>query len=658
LAYSTIATGTAAAWPGFAQPQQPAATPAGASEATRAAQAQLNLPFGDITDFARARRGIIAALPEPVTIAGPTPRPAWDLSSYAFLPGTESNDAPPTVHPSLWRTAKLNAIHGLFQVAESIWQIRGYDLSVMSIIRGETGWIVIDPLISAETARAAWQDLVLPQLGQRPVTAVVYTHSHIDHYGGVLGILSGEEQQARQVPVLAPAGFLEAAVAENVIAGNAMSRRASYMFGSLLPRGPQGQVDCGIGKAVSAGRPGLIAPTLHVERTGQRLLLDGVELVALLAPESEAPAEFMFWLPQHRAFCAAEEALHCMHNLYSPRGAQYRSGLKWSKYLQAARDLWGDEMEMLFGSHQWPVWGNADCIAHLETQRDLYRVMHDQALRLANHGLSAVEVAERIRMPAALERDWSARGVYGTLRHNARAEVELYLGWFDGNPANLDRLPPSQSAGRYVAFMGGATALLDKARQSFEAGDYRWVAEVVNHLVIAEPSNAPARGLLAAAYEQLGYQAESGPWRNIYLSGAQELRRGPPSLPERPRVGAQLAPLTVEQVLDWLGVRLNAEKAGATRVTLNLALPGEPWVMGVQNGALHASAGRQAAEADATLQLDRVAFNALCIGERRPAQLVQEGGLVIQGDAAKLDDFLALLDWFSPWFDLVPRRSS
>ena len=388
LACSTFAAGTAAAWPSPALPQQSAAAPAGASDVTRAAQAQLSLPFEDTTDFARAQRGFIAALPEPVMVPGPTPRPAWDLSSYAFLPRTESNDAPPTVHPSLWRTAKLNAIHGLFQIAAGIWQIRGYDLSVMSIIRGETGWIVIDPLISAETARAAWQDLVLPQLGQRPVSAVIYTHSHIDHYGGVLGILGREEQQARQVPVLAPAGFLEAAVAENVIAGNAMNRRASFMYGSLLPRGPQGQVDCGIGKAVSAGRPGLIAPTLHAERTDQRLVLDGVELIALLAPESEAPAEFMFWLPQYRAFCAAEDALHCMHNLYSPRGTQYRSGPKWSKYLQAALDLWGGEMEMLFGSHQWPVWGNANCVTHLETQRDLYRVMHDQALRLANHGLS------------------------------------------------------------------------------------------------------------------------------------------------------------------------------------------------------------------------------------------------------------------------------
>lgn len=654
FARSALAAGSVAALP--AQAQQPPAMPGGASAATRAAQAQPGLPFEDTADFARARRGFIAALPDPVRIPGPTPRPAWDLSAYAFLPRTEGNDAPPTVHPSLWRTAKLNAIHGLFRIADGIWQVRGYDLSVMSILRGETGWIVIDPLTSAETARAAWQGLVLPQLGERPVSAIIYTHSHIDHYGGVLGIIGREEAVARKVPVVAPAGFLDAAVAENVIAGNAMDRRAGYMYGLWLPRGPEGQVDAGIGKTVSAGRPGLIAPTLPIERTGQRITLDGVELVALLAPESEAPAEFMFWLPQHRVFCAAEDALHCMHNLYSPRGTQYRSGLKWSKYLQAALDLWGGEMELLFGSHQWPVWGNADCVAHLETQRDLYRVIHDQALRLANHGLGPAEVAERIRLPTALEHDWSTRGVYGTLAQNARAEVELYLGWFDGNPANLNRLPPSQSAARYVDFMGGAAMLLDKARQSFGAGDYRWVAEVVNHLLTAEPGNAAARELLAATYEQLGWQAESAPWRNIYLSGAQELRRGPPDLPPRPRLGAQLAPLRVEQVLDWLGVRLNAEKAGSLRLVLNLALPGEPWVVGVQNGALHASAGRQAAQADATLRLDRAAFNALCMGERTPAQLVQDGRLMIQGDAARLEAFLALLDWFPPWFDLVPRR--
>ena len=375
-----------------------------------------------------------------------------------------------------------------------------------------------------------------------------------------------------------------------------------------------------------------------------------------MAPESEAPAEFMFWLPRHRAFCAAEDALHTMHNLYTPRGAKYRSGLKWSKYLQAALDLWGGEMELLFGSHQWPVWGNAECVAHLETQRDLYRAMHDQALRLANHGMTAAEVAERIRLPAALERSWSARGVYGTLRHNARAQVEMYLGWYDGNPAHLDRLPPSQSAARHVAFMGGGAALLEKARKSFDEGDYRWVAEVVDHLVTAEPGNEAARALLAAAYEQLGFQAESAPWRNIYLSGAQELRRGPPALPPRPRAAAQLAPLTVEQVLDWLGVRLDAGKAGDVRLTLNLALSPEPWVVGVRNGALHASAGRQAARADATLRLDRAAFDALCSGERTPAELVREGRLAIDGDASKLDEFLALLDWFPAGFDLVPRR--
>jgi alkyl sulfatase BDS1-like metallo-beta-lactamase superfamily hydrolase len=654
---AAIAAGAAVGPPAPAQPP-PAAPDGGASAATRAAQARARtaLPPEDGADFARARRGFLAALPEPVTIPGPGPRSAWDLSGYAFLPPGEADDAPPTVHPSLWRAAKLNAIHGLFEVADGIWQVRGYDLSVMSVVRSETGWIVVDPLTSAETARAAWQGLVLPRLGDRPVSAIVYTHSHIDHYGGVLGVVGREEAAARRVPVLAPAGFLEAAADENVIAGNAMSRRAGHMYGSLLPRGPEGQVDAGIGKAVSAGRPGLIAPTLHAERTGQRLALDGVELVALMAPESEAPAEFMFWLPRHRAFCAAEDALHTMHNLYSPRGAKYRSGLKWSKYLQQALELWGGEIEVLFGSHQWPVWGNAECAAHLETQRDLYRAMHDQALRLANHGLAAAEVAERIRLPAALEREWSARGVYGTLKHNARAQVEMHLGWYSGNPAPLDRLPPSQSAANYVAFMGGGAALIEKARKSFDEGDYRWVVEVVDHLVTAEPGNEAARALLAAAYEQLGFQAESAPWRNIYLSGALELRRGPPAPPPRPRVAAQLAPLAVEQVLDWLGVRLDAGKAADARLTLNFALEPEPWVVGVRNGALHASAGRQAARADATLRLGRAAFDALCSGERAPGELVRAGLLAIDGDASKLDEFLALLDRFPPGFDLVPRR--
>lgn len=635
--------------------QQPPAIP-DASAATAAAQAAQALPpFADTADFARARRGFVAALPEPVRIVGAEGRPAWDLTGYGFLPATEGNDAPPTVHPALWRMAKLNAIHGLFEVADGIWQVRGYDLSVMTVIRGRTGWIVLDPLRSAECSRAAWQGLVLPKLGNRPVSAVIYSHSHADHYGGVLGVLSREEAARRKVPVLAPAGFLEAVVDENVIAGNAMGRRAVAMYGMFLPPGPRGQVDAGIGKNLSAGSEGLIAPTVFAERTGERITLDGVELVALLAPESEAPSEFMFWLPASRAFCAAEDALHGQHNLFTPRGAKYRSGLKWSKYLQQALDLWGGQMQVQFGSHHWPVWGNAECVAHLETQRDLYRAIHDQALRLANQGLSAREVAERIRLPEPLAREWSVRGIYGALPVNARAEVESYLGFYDGNPAHLNPLPPSAAAPRYVAAMGGAAWVMAQAQQAFAAGDYRWAAELLNHLLTAEPGHAEARQMLAGSYLQLAYQSESAPWRNIYLWGAAELVRGVPAFPPRAHSGAALAAWSLEQVLDWLGVRLNAERAGAARLAFNLDVAGERWAVGVQNGALHASAGRQAAGAP-TLRCDRATCNALLAGEATPAALVAAGRLTVAGEVAVVERFLGLLDWFELRFPLVPAR--
>jgi alkyl sulfatase BDS1-like metallo-beta-lactamase superfamily hydrolase len=672
LAQAAVAT---TALPATAQQQQqqrpfaPAAPAAGRPSAGQPTEATLRandalrrtLSFDDTRDFEDARRGFVAALPDPVVIRGEGGRPVWDLQQYAFLGTNPQDDAPPTVNPSLWRNAKLNMIHGLFQVVDgSIWQVRGYDLSVMSIIRGDVGWIVVDPFVSAEVARTVWRDLVVPNLGQRPITAVIYTHSHIDHYGGVRGLVEEADVAAGRVKILAPEGFTEAAVAENVIAGNVMGRRASYMYGNLLPKGPSGQIDGGLGKTTSTGTPGLIVPTDLVRETGQKVMLDGVEMVCILAPDSEAPAEFLFFLPRQRALCAAEDATHTMHNLYTLRGAKFRDGLKWSKYLQQALDMFGAEMQVVFASHHWPTWDNERCRVFLSSQRDLFRYIHDQTLRMANQGMTPLEIGEQIKLPDSMDRVWSNRGYYGSLYHNARAQYGLYLGWFDGVPANLHPLPPTEAGKRYVEFMGGAEALLRRARTSYDQGEYRWVAEVVNHLVFAEPGNRAAKDLLADAYEQMGFQAESGPWRNFYLTGATELRRGVNRLPTPNTASPDtIRAMPMETFFDYLGVRLNGDRAAGKRIELNFVLTdtGERYVLGVENATLHYSADRQAERADATLTTPRAAFNDVMLGATTLEQQVIAGRAQVDGSASKLGEFISLLDTFEFWFPIVTPRT-
>ncbi|WCM24669.1 MBL fold metallo-hydrolase [Paraburkholderia bryophila] len=628
------------------------------TKATRDANAEYanRLAFDDTQDFADAKRGLIATLPEPGIIPSSKGGAAWDLGQFAFISGGPENNAPASVNPSLWRNAKLNMNHGLFEVVDGIWQVRGYDISVMSIIRGNTGWIVVDPLMTSDVSSVVWKQLVIPNLGDKPITHVIYTHSHADHYGGIRGIVDEADLKAGKVKVVAPAGFTEAAVGENVIAGNAMSRRAAYMYGNLLPRNPVGVVDGGLGKTTSIGAITLLPPTDFATTTGQKLTLDGVEIVVLMAPESEAPSEFMFYVPKYKAFCSAEDATHTLHNLYTLRGAKVRDALLWSKYLQASIDMFGGDMQVLFASHYWPTWGNAQIVTFLKSQRDMYRFLHDQTMRLANTGYTPLEIAESLRLPDSLAKLWACRSYYGTVFHDLVAQYNLRLGFFDGVPANLHRLPPVENGKRYVEFMGGAAAVLHKAQAYYDKGEYRWVAEVVNHVVFADAQNTAAKHLLADAYEQMGYQAESASWRNFYLTGAMELRNGVHKVP----FGSSQSPDTIkamplEMFLDYQGVRLNGDRAAGKRVSFNLTMTdtNETYIVGVENSALHYSKGQPSTSTDASVSISRADLNEVMMGNATMEKQVMAGKAKITGDANKLGEFVSWLDNFEFWFNIV-----
>lgn len=629
-------------------------TPKDATEATCRAHAHVraSLPADTGADFENSRRGFIDTIPDAKSLneAG---FPVWDMGQFAFE--VEGSEAPDTVNPSLWRQAQLNSIHGLFKVTDGIYQVRNFDLSNITFIEGEKGIIVIDPLISSETARSSL-DLYRKHRGERPVTAVIYTHSHVDHYGGVKGVLTDDDLARGDVRIIAPEGFLEHAVSENVLAGNAMGRRATYMYGALLPRGPKGHVDAGLGKTVSLGQVSLVPPNEIIRRTGEKLVVDGVEIVFQMTPDTEAPAEMNFYFPGMKALCMAENCSCHLHNIYTPRGAQVRDAKSWSYYINEAIELFGGDTDVLFASHHWPRWGRGDVITYLEKQRDLYKYIHDQTLRLANHGLTPLEIAEEIALPPTLASEWYTRDYYGTLSHNAKAVYQRYLGWFDGNPAHLRPLPPVEAAKRYVEFMGGADALLGKARASYDKGDYRWVAEVVNHLVFADPANAEARHLQADALEQLGYQAESGPWRGFYLTAAMELRNPrPPSPTPRPGASGQVRALPAEQLLDSLSVRLNGPKAGAKRYTFNVSFTdtGETYLLSLENAVLHHAKGKKSAKPDASLSIAKPAFAELVLHEKKLDALIAAKLASVDGDAAALADFVELLDIFDFWFEIV-----
>jgi len=624
--------------------------PKDATEATRRAQEAVlrTLPAETGQDAEDVARGFIGTIPD-ATVLGASGMPVWSLQPFGFL----AEECPDTVNPSLWRQARLNAAHGLYEVTPGIYQVRNFDLSNITFIEGDTGYLVVDPLISAEPAAAALA-LMRKHRGDKPVTGVIYTHSHVDHYGGVRGVLS-DADIAAGLRIIAPEGFLEEAVSENVLAGNAMGRRATYMYGSLLPRGPRGHVDAGLGKAVSLGQVSLVPPTESIGRTGSKIVIDGIEIVFQVTPDTEAPAEMNFFFPQFRALCMAENCSCHLHNIYTPRGAQVRDARAWSHYINEAIDLFAGDTEVLFASHHWPRWGRGRAVDFLRKQRDLYKYIHDQTLRLANHGLTPLEIAEEMALPPTLAAEWYTRGYYGTLSHNAKAVYQRYLGWFDGNPANLHKLPPVEAGRRYVELAGGAEALLAKAREAYGRGEYRWVAEIVNHLVFADPANAEARALQADALEQMGYQAESGPWRAFYLTGAQELRNPrPPS--DTPRQGAagQLRALPAERLLESLSVRLNGAKAGAEEIALNLAFSdtGERFLLSVENAVLHHAQDRSATDAP-TVTLPRASLVRLVVGETSLEAALDAGEVQVQGDARPLARLLDWLDRFDFWFEIV-----
>ena len=610
------------------------------------------IPPSDAGDFDLARRGFIASLPTG-RITDAAGRMVTDVNRYDFL--RAGGPSPETVNPSLWRHAQLNAHHGLFEVADGVWQVRGYDLSNITFIKGTEGWVVIDPLTTEATARASYE-LITAQLGHRPITAVIYTHSHADHFGGVLGVTSQAEVDAGKCRVIAPVGFLHETVGENVIAGPAMGRRSAYQFGPQLPAGPTGHVDCGLGNSVPLGPPGLIAPTEDITFTGEELVVDGVRIIFQLTPETEAPAEMNFFFPDQGWLCMAENCSHTMHNLVPIRGAQVRNSLMWSKYIDESIELFAADTKILFTSHNWPRWGNEDLHEFLIQQRDLYKWIHDQTMRLANQGFTPLEIAATLVLPDEFKVNDHTSGYYGDLVHNSKAVYQRYLSWYDGNPANLNKLPPTEVGKRYVELAGGADALIANARKAFDKGDYRWVTELVNHLVFADPTNTAARNLQADALEQLGYQAESSTFRNAYLMGAQELRQGPPTPTPMPvRNRGLLFALTIEQLFDSLSVRVKSEELGGVSLCVNWHFTDidEKWILGISNRTLYATPGRHEKSAAATITLTRLTMLDVVTQTTTFVDQITAGTITIDGDASALLQIFGKLDTITTGFAIV-----
>jgi alkyl sulfatase BDS1-like metallo-beta-lactamase superfamily hydrolase len=623
----------------------------GASEYTIASNKTFedNLDLNNQQDFEDARRGMIAEAPNTALI-GKSGVQIWDAGAYDFIQG----EAPDTVNPSLWRQAKLNNIRGLFKVDEGIYQLRGFDLANTSLIKGNTGWILVDPLTTLETTEAAMA-FAEQHLGEIKLTGVIFTHSHIDHFGGVLSLINSQQAADNNVPIVAPSGFMEESTSENIIAGPAMTRRGVYMFGNSLPRSAEGHVDAGLGKQVIYGSTSILQPTLVIDQPEMALSIDGVEFEFYNMPGSEAPAELTFYLPEHKAFCGAEVLSHVMHNVLTLRGAKVRDALLWSDYIGQSIDRL-DNVEIFFNSHHWPTWGHDRIITQMQQQQDMYKFTHDQTVRLANLGYTPREIAERLKLPKSLAGNFHLRGYYGTLSHNSKAVYQHYFGWYQGNPAGLNPLPPEQSSVRYVAFMGGADAILEKATESFGRGEYRWVAEVLNHLVFAEPDNTAAKKLLAGAYRQMAYQAESGPWRDIYLSAAQELEGGKGEQGYDPIFAkAFVEQVPLAQFMKALSVRLDAEKAEGESLVINVLFTDQQqnFVLTVRNSVMHYKALPSAANADASISISKKLFVEILLGQTGLQQLLTTDELQVDGSLLKLLKFFSLMGESNDNFNIV-----
>ncbi|MGH8619523.1 MAG: alkyl/aryl-sulfatase [Burkholderiales bacterium] len=632
--------------------QQPAPNKP-ATAATRAANAAVlkELPFNDKADFEDAQRGFIAK-PDTLTIKNDRGGVVWDLEAYKKFIALD-RVAPDTINPSLYRNAQLSMLYGLFKVRDGIYQVRGYDLSNITFVQGKTGWIVFDPLISAETAKAALA-LINEKVGKRPVVAVIYSHSHVDHYGGVRGIVDAADVKAGKVKIIAPEGFTEHAISENVIAGNAMGRRAIYMYGALLPRSPTGGVNGGLGQTTSTGSAGLILPTQFMKKTGEEVTIDGVKMVFQMTPGTEAPAEMNTYFPQMKAMWMAENSTNTMHNILTLRGAQVRDALKWAQYLDETIRLYGAGTEVKFQSHHWPQWGSQKIVEYWKKQRDLYKYTHDQSVNLMNKGYTGEEISEMIKLPPELDQYWPNRGYYGTLRHNSRAVYQRYMGWYDGNPSSLNNLPPEPVAKKYVEYMGGEAAVLQKARADFDKGEYRWVAEALKHVVFANPQSADGKALLADTYEQLGYQAESGPWRGVYLQGAYELRNGVPKAGGIDTASPDtIRAMPPEMLFDYFSVRLNGPKAAGKKIALNIDLTDlkKQYGLDVENAVLHY--GKPLAKPDARITLTKATLDAIQLKEITLDDAIAKGSLKIEGKRESFTEFMGLLDTFPFWFNIV-----
>jgi alkyl sulfatase BDS1-like metallo-beta-lactamase superfamily hydrolase len=604
------------------------------------------LPLHDTADFHNADRGFIAAL-SPCVVKAADGRVVWDNDSYAFLDGP----APTTVHPSLWRQSSLAAKQGVYEVVPGIYQVRGFDISNVTFVEGDTGIIVIDPLISTEVAAAALALYRTHRGGDRPVDAVIYTHSHADHFGGVLGVTTQAEVDAGAVAVLAPEGFIEHAVKENVYAGPAMTRRATYMYGTLLPRGPQDQVGCGLGQAPSTGEVAVIVPTIDIRETGEKHTIDGVEIDFQMAPGTEAPAEMHFYFPRYRALCMAENATHNLHNLLTLRGALVRDPHAWSGYLTEAIDTFADRADVVFASHHWPTWGHEDIVEFLSVQRDMYAYLHDQTLRLLNRGYTGVEIAEMFQMPPALERAWHTHGYYGSVSHNVKAVYQRYMGWFDGNPGRLWPHPPEALAPRYVDAMGGIDRVVELAKKAFDTGDFRWAATLLDHAVFTDSDHAAARVLYADTLEQLAYGAENATWRNFFMSGATELRDGNMGTAVTAASISMLNQLTAEQLFDSFALRVDGPRSWDLNIAIDISFAdlATNYRLTLRNGVLvYRKVRADTATADVVVKLDSK-FRLLLVagGDFTSA------GLDISGDQAALQAFLGVLDEPDQNFNIV-----
>ncbi len=559
------------------------------------------------------------------------------------------------MHPSLWRQAQLNCRHGLFEVVPGLYQVRGFDISNMTIIEGDTGIVIVDPLVTAQVAKAGLE-LYFNHRGRKPVHAVIYTHSHTDHWGGVKGVTSVADVEAGRTTVIAPDGFLEAIANENILPGPAMIRRALYQFGQLLPKGERGQVDAGLGKTLSTGAVTLIPPTDLIKADHEKRTVDGVEIIFLMAPNSEAPAEFHMFYPRYGVLNMAENACHNFHNLLPFRGAEVRDAKSWSRYIDIALEAFGNKADALIAQHHWPVWGRERVIAYMKAQRDLYKYVHDQTLRLMNLGYTPQEIAEAMDVPDSICCNWHTRGYYGSVRHNVKAIYQRYLGWYDANPANLDPLPPVDAGKKYVEYMGGADAVIARARDDFNQGHYRWVVEALKHVVFSDPANAKARELQADAYEQLSYQVEAATWRNAYQMAALELRNGPPKRLGRNAVAPDaLRALSLDTFFDFWAVRVNGAKAVGKRIVMNwhFSDTGQTFVLNLENAALTHRSGKASDDAHASLTLTRKVLETIIVQETTFADAVRAGRIQVTGDVAKLMEIQALLDTFDPTFAIV-----